>query len=722
MSSATGNHRGQPHLWSTRWLSVLGLGALLCAVSSAASAQEPRFVPQLGLTSLNPLKVAFHPRDGSLLLVVSGRERIDLFDLANPDRPVKAAEFTGRPVDAAFNPAGDRIVSGSADGTVRLWTLDGQAAAAPFEGHQRSVESVAFNPAGDRIVSGSADGTVRLWTLDGQAAAAPFEGHQDYVRSVAFNPAGDRIVSGSDDGTVRLWMLDGQAAAAPFEGHQGSVRSVAFNPAGDRIVSGSDDGTVRLWMLDGQAAAAPFEGHQGSVRSVAFNPAGDRIVSGSQDGTVRLWDIGTGINRMVVPTCAGDEVEPVRDGVWAVRCSDRVVMLDAAFEETGVLFLHRDGLIVLTQRGVLAPTVDLFNLVRAFGEDGTMLTRIGAVPALSVDRMRQMLFNEYSSWQRVTNLTAEAWQRTNTFYAGLGRLKTLFWPALGWALVALSALTLWLFAPARLAVMAMPAAEAPPSPPWRWLVGVITLYGWLGALRRPLRAWLRRHRLALSQSAFLDRQPVRERERYVPLGHDAEMDQFAADLNGRAVCWIDGSGGSGKSALAFQLARTRLVPNPKAPLPLLIDADWGGSLAAEVARQLRLGAAGGLADREPSEAMARTLGAMGLLCPVVDSLSKRRVEGAVELVSNAVRNGSFRHLIVTSRSAPPRGRPWENQRRFQPRAIQREDLPPFIHTYAAGIAGDDGNRSSGVSLGQIHERIDPLVRHDPLPSSPWRKV
>ena len=41
--------------------------------------------------------------------------------------------------------------------------------------------SVAFSPAGDRIVSGGEDGTVRLWTLDGKAAAEPFKGHDGAV-------------------------------------------------------------------------------------------------------------------------------------------------------------------------------------------------------------------------------------------------------------------------------------------------------------------------------------------------------------------------------------------------------------------------------------------------------------------------------------------------------------------------------------------------------------
>ena len=178
------------------------------------------------------------------------------------------------------------------------------------------------------------------------------------------------------------------------------------------------------------------------------------------------------------------------------------------------------------------------------------------------------------------------------------------------------------------------------------------------------------------------------------------MEAFATHLDKRAICWIDGVGGSGKSAVAFQLARTELVGRRGRPLPVLVDADWDGSLCAEVARQLRPPDA----DRGPTTEMARTLGAMGLVCPFVDSLSERGVEDAVESVTGAVRSGDFRHLIVTSRTAPPSGAVWDASRRITPAPIGKEDVPLFIETYAP------------EQKALVGERIAPLVDKEPLPS------
>jgi WD40 repeat protein len=69
---------------------------------------------------------------------------------------------------------------------------------------------VAFSPDGRRIVSGSADNSLRLWDASsGKQLGPPLQGHTSLVSSVAFSPDGRRIVSGSGDNTLRLWDASG---------------------------------------------------------------------------------------------------------------------------------------------------------------------------------------------------------------------------------------------------------------------------------------------------------------------------------------------------------------------------------------------------------------------------------------------------------------------------------------------------------------------------------
>src|SRR5215468_10791999 len=138
---------------------VFACAALVGLCASAAAGEMLRFVPQLALTDLRPQRVAFAPDDPTLLMSVSDNGRIDIFDISNPDRPLKITEIWAGANDAAFAPKRTalqkvRIVSGNRDGTVRLWTLDGKAAAEPFKGHSSEALRVAFSPDGTRIVSG----------------------------------------------------------------------------------------------------------------------------------------------------------------------------------------------------------------------------------------------------------------------------------------------------------------------------------------------------------------------------------------------------------------------------------------------------------------------------------------------------------------------------------------------------------------------------------------
>jgi WD40 repeat protein len=163
-----------------------------------------------------------------------------------------------------------------------------------FRGHEGDIYSVAFTAGDDRLLSGSKDGTVRLWDISTQRQVPCFARHQDTVKSVACSPINSLALSASDDMTIRLWDLDEGRELDGFEGLSEKVQSVAFSPDGMKALSGSGNGLVHLWDIKTRQQLHCFRGHVGEVWSVAFSPDGRLALSGSYDGTIRLWDLATG--------------------------------------------------------------------------------------------------------------------------------------------------------------------------------------------------------------------------------------------------------------------------------------------------------------------------------------------------------------------------------------------------------------------------------------------
>jgi len=116
-----------------------------------------------------------------------------------------------------------------------------------LKGHIVLVRSAEFNNSGDKIVSASYDGTVRILDVESGECLRVFEGHTGSVNSAEFNKAGDKIVSASYDRTARIWDVESGECLRVLEGHTGWGDSAKFNNSGDKVVSASYDGTIRIW-------------------------------------------------------------------------------------------------------------------------------------------------------------------------------------------------------------------------------------------------------------------------------------------------------------------------------------------------------------------------------------------------------------------------------------------------------------------------------------------
>ena len=204
----------------------------------------------------------------------------------------------------AYSPDGERVASGSADGTVQLWNANtGDVIGKPIKWHDGAVYSVAFSHDGRHIASGSNDKTIFICdTVDGLLVGRPFRDHEYAVWSIAYSVNGKYMASSSFN-TLRIWDLEAtRGKSSPFAaacrcivGHSSAITCIAFSSDSRFLISGGSDGTVRIWEVDsGEAVIAlrTFEGSlnaEAAVCAVSISPSTDYIVAGTEGGMLYSW-------------------------------------------------------------------------------------------------------------------------------------------------------------------------------------------------------------------------------------------------------------------------------------------------------------------------------------------------------------------------------------------------------------------------------------------------
>jgi dipeptidyl aminopeptidase/acylaminoacyl peptidase len=172
--------------------------------------------------------------------------------------------------------------------------------------HDGAVNGVAFLPGGKQVMSGSADGAVRVWDAATGAEVRRLPGYEGQVGTVAASPNGKWVAAGGSDRAVRLWDAQTGEPCGTLRGHRGAVVGLAFAPDGKGLLSAADDGTVILWDAEWGERRQAWRECQPRLGHMALAPDGKTVaVHGSGDATghnLRLLDLDGGPARgFVVP-------------------------------------------------------------------------------------------------------------------------------------------------------------------------------------------------------------------------------------------------------------------------------------------------------------------------------------------------------------------------------------------------------------------------------------
>jgi WD40 repeat protein len=164
-------------------------------------------------------------------------------------------------------------------------------------GHRGFVNSVAVSKDGKWVVSGSDDGTVRIWDIETGISQATPGGHGAQVKCIAITPDGKKLLSCSHDRTIKTWAFPSGRLERVLKVHEDLVRPVVLVADGEMLLSGDqgDAGSIKLWVTDSAECTKTIQAGE-SVRAAALSGDRKRLLIGGHKGKVVLWDLGAGQN------------------------------------------------------------------------------------------------------------------------------------------------------------------------------------------------------------------------------------------------------------------------------------------------------------------------------------------------------------------------------------------------------------------------------------------
>ncbi|XP_041659062.1 bromodomain and WD repeat-containing protein 3 isoform X2 [Cheilinus undulatus] len=250
----------------------------------------------------------------------------DVNNINFSDRPQK---FTERPrpgvqtVCSSFSPGGMFLATGSTDDVIRIYYLGSGSPEKISELHEHTdkVDSIQFCHSGEscclRFVSGSRDGTARIWKLHQRQqwrcillnmsatlpGAEPLSDEETYfkpkVTMVAWDRQDKTVITAVNNHLLKVWDSYTGQLLHILKGHEAEVFVLEPHPFDSRIIlSAGHDGNIFIWDLQrGENTQHYFnmiegQGH-GAVFDCKFTPDGQRFACTDSHGHLLIFGFGS---------------------------------------------------------------------------------------------------------------------------------------------------------------------------------------------------------------------------------------------------------------------------------------------------------------------------------------------------------------------------------------------------------------------------------------------
>ncbi|XP_055719610.1 striatin-3 [Salvelinus fontinalis] len=267
--------------------------------------------------------LAFHPVE-PVLVTVSEDHTLKLWNLQKTVPAKKSAYFDVEPIytfrahvgpvlSLAMSSSGEQCYSGGIDHTIQCWnipssnvdpydTYDPSVLAGTWLGHTDAVWGLAYSGIKNRLLSCSADGTVKLWNpQEKNPCISTYNAEKEHgiPTAVDFNgcdPA--HMVASFNTGNAVIYDLETSQAAVVFacQGENtlpgaNHINKVVSHPTLPVTITAHEDRDIKFFDNKSGKVIHAMVAHLDAVTSLAVDPNGIYLMSGSHDCSIRLWNL-----------------------------------------------------------------------------------------------------------------------------------------------------------------------------------------------------------------------------------------------------------------------------------------------------------------------------------------------------------------------------------------------------------------------------------------------
>ncbi|XP_035029334.1 striatin isoform X3 [Hippoglossus stenolepis] len=241
--------------------------------------------------------------DGTIQCWNTPNPNIDPYDSYDPS--VLRGELSGHTDSVwglVYSSAHQRLLSCSADGTVRLWDANTTSPAlAVFNENKQlgvpsSVDLVCSDPA--YLVTSFTNGEIGLFNMETRQLVLSLESNLEpgtpcQINKVLSHPTLPITITAQEDRHIKFFDNNSGKMIHSMVAHLDAVTSLAVDPNGLYLMSGSHDCSIRLWNLDSKTCIQEFTAHrkkfEESIHDVAFHPSKCYIASAGADALAKVF-------------------------------------------------------------------------------------------------------------------------------------------------------------------------------------------------------------------------------------------------------------------------------------------------------------------------------------------------------------------------------------------------------------------------------------------------